>query len=572
MFRKAAIAPIVPLFLALSGPVGALEILRTVEKPMNFIFFVPDELRADALGSYGGQARTPNLDRLAAEGIRFDQTFTSNPGDAQSRVAFMTGWPTHAYAHQTNQTLLPADYPNMLKYLKNAGYQVKWWGKNDLLAPDAFRESVSSATSYVGNVRKGRCLYCKEEDPGFYSMLYDGFKLGKINAKCTKKEAKRYGVEAQCSAKLRESNENAEWLEDASVTVPAEAKDTDADNVNAAINFLESQTENSAPFAIFLPLTMPRPPYSAPEPWHSMFHTPDIKTLKTWKGKGKPEFHDLMREHHLFTGMEDVPYEQMLRKVRAVYYGMTSYVDELFGRLIQAVDNSKVYKHTAVFVWSDHGDYAGDYGLVGNWPSGMEDALTRVPLLARVPGFTNHNMDHLWSEPTQLYDVMATVLELANIQPKHLHFSKSLTKQLRGTATASDARKYVFAEGGFASFEPQELEQNCDAPGKACAPLGKEHLPRLRLQFNRPDSVARAIMIRSKTAKLVWRSDPKYLEKDSELYDLNRDPEELVNLWGKSEHKDLQKKMLDELLQWLASTSELNNPQWGSYINHQKDL
>merc|ERR1719463_146108 len=135
----------------------------------NFIFFVPDELRADVLSCYGGAAKTPNFDRLAASGVRFEQTHVSNPVCAQSRAAFMTGWPTHVAGHRTLNSLLHRDEPNMLKYFKKNGYEVRWWGKNDVLASDSFRESVDTAYSPGGSVRQGQQIGSK------YSFLYGPF-------------------------------------------------------------------------------------------------------------------------------------------------------------------------------------------------------------------------------------------------------------------------------------------------------------------------------------------------------------------------------------------------------------
>merc|ERR1719326_570287 len=106
----------------------------------------------------------------------------------------------------------------------------------------------------------------------------------------------------------------------------------------------------------------------------------------------------------------------MLQQVRASYLSGVSYSDHLFGELMKELDSTALAENTAVFVWSDHGDYAGDYGLVEKWPSGMEDVLTRVPLIARVPGVTNTSQGVKRDEPTQLLDVMKTVLNLANVQ------------------------------------------------------------------------------------------------------------------------------------------------------------
>merc|ERR1719161_237144 len=150
--------------------------LSAKKNPPNFVFFIPDELRADVIGSFGGAGITPNFDRLAKEGVRFDQAHTSNPVCAQSRAAFLTGWPTHVAGHRTLNSLLHKDEPNMLKYLKQAGYEVRWWGKNDVMAADSFQESVDSASNPSGSVRTGKQMGSK------YSFLYSAFEGEKATA------------------------------------------------------------------------------------------------------------------------------------------------------------------------------------------------------------------------------------------------------------------------------------------------------------------------------------------------------------------------------------------------------
>ena len=67
-------------------------------------------------------------------------------------------------------------------------------------------------------------------------------------------------------------------------------------------------------------------------------------------------------------------------------YHTGSFSDHLFGMLRAALDESGLSASTSTFVFADHGDYAGDYGLVEKWPSGLEDVLTRVPLIVQTPG------------------------------------------------------------------------------------------------------------------------------------------------------------------------------------------
>ena len=91
----------------------------------NLILFFPDTLRADALSSYGNTVcRTPNLDRLAREGARFENCHVQFPVCGGSRCSLLTGWPTSVRGHRSLTYFLRPDEPNMFRYLRQAGYDV----------------------------------------------------------------------------------------------------------------------------------------------------------------------------------------------------------------------------------------------------------------------------------------------------------------------------------------------------------------------------------------------------------------------------------------------------------------
>jgi arylsulfatase A-like enzyme len=113
----------------------------------NFIFYQPDEMRAESLGCYGNKiTKTPNFDAFAKTATRFQQAHVSYTVCTQSRVAFMTGWPTHVRGHRTLWSLLHDWEPNLLKYFKELNYTVLWHGKNDLLAYDSPTQSVGKCS------------------------------------------------------------------------------------------------------------------------------------------------------------------------------------------------------------------------------------------------------------------------------------------------------------------------------------------------------------------------------------------------------------------------------------------
>lgn len=463
---------------------------------MNFIFFMPDELRAESVACYGHpQAQTPNLDALARQGTRFDQCHVQNTVCSPSRCSLMTGWYPHVSGHRTLWHLLRPHEPNLLRYLKQAGYDVRWYGKNDLLAAESFAASVTEARS--GGKRAFGPPTFPTDDPRFFSFLCEPY------------------------------------------TAPLE-EHTDYANVMAGIEFLRSKPKQ--PFVLYLPLLFPHPMYSAPEPWHSQIDPAALPPLRPPDLPRKPEYYRLIRETRHLTLLSEADF----RRINAIYLGMTGFIDYLLGLLLDALAASGLEEETAVFFFSDHGDWAGDYGLVEKWPNAMEDILTRVPLVARIPGGA---AGHVVREPVELMDIFATVLALAGIEARHTHFARDLTPQLRGAG--GDPDRAIFAEGGYARHEPHCFEG--DARRDVFA-RGKTHIyyPKGYVQQAYPDSVGRTIMLRTADAKLIYRP-----AGDSELYDLAADPLELHNRYGLPEHAALQNQLELRLLRWLADTSDV---------------
>lgn len=110
----------------------------------NVVVFVPDQLRADAVGVFGNPyVQTPNIDRLAARGARCANAFVQHPVCSPSRASFLTGWYPHVSGHRTLTHLLRADEPNFLKTFRDNGYHVTWVGeRGDTFAPGGTEASV----------------------------------------------------------------------------------------------------------------------------------------------------------------------------------------------------------------------------------------------------------------------------------------------------------------------------------------------------------------------------------------------------------------------------------------------
>jgi choline-sulfatase len=330
-----------------------------IGRPKNLILFMPDEMRADSLACYGNPVtKTPNLDKLAQEGARFDQCHVQYPVCGASRCAMLTGWPTSVRGHRSQYYFLRPEEPNLFRYLRQAGYDVFWFGKNDALAAQSFYESVTEWSSAGAQVNAGSTAP-RNLTPGSISMLY-----------------------SPGSSDRRETG--------------------DYRLLQKAIAILE-RTQKERPFCIFLPLFEPHPPYTIPADFYNMYSPSSLPPLAPPGLKKKPDYYAGIRKRYGLDKLDD----QIFRKIRAVYYGQVSYSDWLLGELLAALDKTGHASDTALFVTSDHGDYAGDYGLVEKWPSGLEDCLTRVPMIGRVPGA---KQGVVGTDMVEMYDVMQTFL------------------------------------------------------------------------------------------------------------------------------------------------------------------
>jgi len=168
---------------------------------------------------------------------------------------------------------------------------------------------------------------------------------------------------------------------------------------------------------------------------------PRIPAPADWEAAGKPS---ILAGIHGRQGI-DAWTEERFTELRATYYGMCNRIDHQLGLVVDALKERDFYDESALFFFSDHGDFTGDYGLVEKTQNTFEDVLTRVPLVIKPPagmvgggetvggGGTGHRRVHGVSHAlVELVDLPATVFELAGIDPGYWHFGRSLVPLLAG--------------------------------------------------------------------------------------------------------------------------------------------
>ena len=461
---------------------------------MNYIIFMPDEMRAESVGCYGHPfVQTPNLDRLAEEGTLFEQCHVQNPVCSPCRCSFATGQYPHTNGHRTLWNLVKPYEHNLFRYMKEAGYDVWIYGKNDLFAAETI--PLSTDVFVAKEVENPPVVPPKSATGNIDDFLLEPMDCG----------------------------------DDGVFDYP---------NVMAGIEKVKNWKPGDKPFVLFLPLLYPHCPYTVPKEYYDLYMDADIELRG--HGEDKPEFHGLIRSYRSLNDAE------ALRKVQAVYLSMITYSDKLLGQLMSALEDSPANEETLLIATSDHGDYAGDYGLVEKWPDGFEDVLTRVPLIVKGPGVQK---GHRVEGQVELLDLMPTVLESAEIEPQHLFFGKSLWSALKGGN--GDLDRVVYGDGGYDQHEPYCFEGWGTRDADIMFPGGVYYHKALQQQEH-PLSVCRTTMMRTLSYKLIYRTSG-----DCELYDLKKDPKELQNVYHSSEYTEIVREMESKLLNWYVKTSDM---------------
>ncbi len=156
---------------------------------------------------------------------------------------------------------------------------------------------------------------------------------------------------------------------------------------------------------------------------------------------------------------------------------------------------------------------------------------------------------HVVNEPVELFDIMATIMDLEGIEARHSHFAQSLVPQLKGQPVNPD--RAVFAEGGYDIREPHCFEgrwSDYDIPRDRA----NHYWPKGLQQQEHPESVCRATMMRTLDYKLIRRTVGV-----SELYDLMEDPRELDNVYDNPDYASIRAEMETRMLEWYIHTADV---------------
>jgi arylsulfatase A-like enzyme len=337
-----------------------------MRKP-NILLVITDQMRSTALGCANVEAvQTPNLDRFAAQGVRFTNAVSNTPACTPARATFLTGKHVLSHGLVNNEMQLGHDHTSIAHALNEAGYRSGYIGK-----------------WHVDGVNRGAYIPAGPRRQGF-----DDYWAG---TECNHRYMAGYYY--------NEETRKPVWFE---------GYEPDG-QTDLALQFITSRSRHPEPFFLAVSWSPPHCPYDQVPDTHRDRYDPDDITFLPNAVDAKIQDPATKGKNAQPAAWAQEEHDRRKRRIIADYYAQVSALDECFGRLMTGLDDSGLAEDTIVVFTSDHGDmlFSHDRGWKGKpWRESVG-----IPLLFRWPGHIP--IDAVSSAPIGLVDLMPTLLSLA---------------------------------------------------------------------------------------------------------------------------------------------------------------
>lgn len=443
-------------------------------RPKNVLFLAADDMN-NALGCYGHKVvRSPNIDRLAARGVRFDRAYCQFPLCGPSRASLLTGMRPDTTKVLGNNIDFRDHLPNTVtlpQLFKNSG----WY-------------SAREGKMFHMNVPTEVTLPRFQDAPSWHHSVSPG------------------GPEAKTPGELHRLSPPGTQLGMQWLSAATGEGQSDSNAAERAIALLEKH--RNEPFFLATGFLRPHLPFVAPAKFFDLYPLDSIPLPNNPPGdlddipaaaKGVRPF----LWNHM--GMN----ERQIREARRGYYASTSFMDEQVGRMLDALERLKLAENTIVVFWGDHGWNLGEHT---RWQkmSLMEDS-SRVPLIVYAPGSKGNGK--ACQSLVEFVDVYPTLAALCGLKPpadlegqsmtalldnpsrpfKKAAFTQIAYEDITGRAMRTPRYRYIRWEGKGGG---EELYDHQTDPGEitnlAIKPAGKAQLEQMRRMFDAGWRAARA--------------------------------------------------------------------------------
>lgn len=490
----------------------------------NIIWIMADQLRWDYLSCYGHPTlKTPNMDKLAAKGVRFTNAYVQSPICGPSRMSYYTGRYVRSHGSTWNGFPLKVGELTLGDHLRDVDVRSVLVGKTHMI-PDAAgmrrlgiepESDIGALVSECGFEPFDRddgvhpTGYLENEPPIAYQDYLRAHGMGGDNP---------WELWAN-SAEGPDGSLLSGWLmENAHLParVPAEHSET-AYMTTRAIEFLQSLKDDK-PWLCHLSYIKPHWPYLAPAPYNDMYSTDDM-VAPVRSAAELESAHPFLAFWRKSLVNQNFAKVEVRDRVGPVYMGLIKQLDDEIGRLLQALKDMGRDKDTIIVISSDHGDNLGDH-----WMGEKDlfyDSSTKVPLIIYDP---SEQMDAargtVCSDLVEGIDLAPTFLDLFGGDPRpHIMEGRSLLPILRGDRP-KQWRDHVFSEYDY-SLRPA------------------------RRQLEVPQEDARTYMIFDGRWKMIYVAGFRPI-----LFDLSSDPDELVDRGDDIKTSRIRTKLFTALREW----------------------
>jgi len=473
----------------------------------NILLIFTDQHRLSAVGAYGETpCRTPNIDRLATEGVRFETAYTTCPVCSPARGTIMTGLYPHGHGVTSNVHNLGCsvhelpDRPDLLsRRLQSAGYRCGYSGKWHL---GENRKHAFSAPSTPMLPR----------DVGFDGQNFPGHGGGGF----------AYPEYGQYLAENGWEHAVDKWdrVWPCGILSGPEESTVPHFLVENSLQLLDRYQEADSPFFIWHNFWGPHGPFFVPREYYEMYRDVEIPPWPNYEWDSTVNLPLQVKRH---PDADDLTWDEWAEAIRH-YYAFTTLIDHQIGRLLDGLVQRGLDEDTIVIFTSDHGQTLGSHGGLTDKGWHHFEEIQRIPFIVRTPRTGPHagiEPGSVLNQWVSLADVYPTICEMADCRydANRLH-GRSIAPLLRG--------------------------ETPDWPDEAVT------------EFHGVNSLAASmISIRVGDLKYGWNC-----ANHDELYNLGEDPHETVNLIDRPECAEAVLSLRERLAEWMRKTGHPSRPMY----------
>ena len=477
----------------------------------NVVFIFSDQQRYDTLSCYGNDwIKVPQLNALADRSFVFERAYVAQPVCTPARSTIVTGLYPHSAGPIVNKMTLPPDRQSVAEMAPD-DYHTGWYGKwhlgDDVIRQHGFDEWISTEDGHRPEYTRRE--YRTQMSDYHQHLVENGFEPDTRMADGTMM------FSAMLRARLPAEHQMASFLG------------------SKAADFIDRNSDG--PFMLYVSTFEPHPPYHGP--YDDMYDPKELPVGPTFlKVPEGGSLHNTVRAEYCtqYLGQSDAELDPYLlsnaarghdvtseagwRELRARYFANITLVDEMVGTILAALELNGVADNTVVIFTSEHGEMAGDHGMLEK--RSMYEESARVPLIMHVPGLSaSHQMvpgavGHV--------DLVPTILDLMGASlPDHLQ-GKSLTPVLQGEQTL-DGNEVFVQWNGVSDIDDRHL--------------GSE-------EINLRNTQPWRTIVHDGWKLALCASD------QCELYDLVNDPFEQTNLFDHPDHRHRVRDLAARIRLW----------------------